>query len=68
MTQLQPASYVGTVQTQNFKIGSSFLFIQILQNPPLQFNYNHFQNILRLFDDLPKFTFTTSETMHDYYL
>ena len=30
--------------------------------------YNHFQNILRLFDVLPKFLFTTSETMCDYYL
>ena len=31
-------------------------------------NYNHFHNILRLFDVLPNFLFTTSETMHDYYL
>ena len=29
---------------------------------------NHFHNILRLFDVLPNFTFTTSETMGDYYL
>ena len=29
---------------------------------------NHFHNILRLFDVLPNFLFTTSETMHDYYL
>ena len=27
--------------------------------------YNHFHNILRLFDDLPNFPFTTSETMGD---
>ena len=30
--------------------------------------YNQFQNILRLFDVLPKFPLTTSETMGDYYL
>ena len=30
--------------------------------------YNHLHNILRLFDVLPNFHFTTSETMRDYYL
>ena len=30
--------------------------------------YNHFHHILRLFDVLPNFAFTTSETMGDYYL
>ena len=30
--------------------------------------YNHFHNILRLFDILPNFAFTTSEIMRDYYL
>ena len=30
--------------------------------------YNHFHNILRLFNVLPNFPFTTSETMGDYYL
>ena len=30
--------------------------------------YNQFHNILRLFDILPIFSFTTSETMGDYYL
>ena len=29
--------------------------------------YNHFHNILRLFDVLPNFLFTTSETMRDYH-
>ena len=29
--------------------------------------YNHFHNSLRLFDVAPKFSFTTSETMRDYY-
>ena len=28
--------------------------------------YNHFHNILRLFDVLPNFPFTTSERMGDY--
>ena len=30
--------------------------------------YDHFHNILRLFDVLPNFPFTTSETMGDHYL
>ena len=30
--------------------------------------YNRFHNILRLFDVLPSFPFTTSEMMDDYYL
>ena len=30
--------------------------------------YNQFRNILRLFDVLPNFPFTTTETMGDYYL
>ena len=34
----------------------------------LKQTYNHFHNILRLFDVLPNFSFATSETMHDYYL
>ena len=31
-------------------------------------SYNHFHDILRLFDALTNFPFTTSETMRDYYL
>ena len=31
-------------------------------------DYNHFDNISRLFDVLPNFPITTSETIHDYYL
>ena len=31
------------------------------------FCYNQLHNILRLFDVLPNFPFTTSETMRDYY-
>ena len=30
--------------------------------------YNHFYNILRLFDILPNFAFTKSETVRHYYL
>ena len=30
--------------------------------------YNHFHNISRFLDVLPNFSFTTKETMHDYYL
>ena len=32
------------------------------------YNYNQFQNILRLFDVLPNFPFTASETMGEYCL
>ena len=38
------------------------------QNSSAYKNYNHFHNILRLFDDLRNFLFTTSETMRDYNL
>ena len=31
-------------------------------------NFNHFHNILRLFDVLPNIPFTTTETIRDYYL
>ena len=34
----------------------------------LNYDYNHFHNILRLFDVLPNLTYTTSKTMGDYYL
>ena len=32
----------------------------------LDVSYHHFHNILRLFDVLPNFPFTTSETMRDF--
>ena len=46
---------------------------QILKMSGLSFKlklliYNRFHNILRLFVVLPNFSFTTSETMRDYYL
>ena len=31
-------------------------------------DYNHFHKILRLFDVLPNFSYTASETMRNYYL
>ena len=34
----------------------------------LHSNYNHFDDILRLFDVLANFPFSTSEAMRDYYL
>ena len=37
-------------------------------NPTLFHVYNHFDNILRLFNVLPNFPFTANETMHDYCL
>ena len=37
-----------------------------LSIPQLCACYNHFHNILRLFDVLPNFLFTTSETKNDY--
>ena len=37
-----------------------YIFVKIV--------YNHFHNTLRLFDDLPNFPFTTSETMCVYSL
>ena len=33
----------------------------------LVYSYNHFHNIVRFFEALPNFSFTTSETMGDYY-
>ena len=40
-------------------------FFYVLENSGA---YNQFHNILRLFNVLPNFSFTTSETMGDYYL
>ena len=41
-----------------------------IYRPPwyIKGTYNHFLNILRLFNVLTNFPFTTSETMRDYYL
>ena len=43
-------------------------FVLVSIAHPLRPTYNQFHNILRLFDVLPSFPFTTSETMGDYYL
>ena len=47
-----------------FNKRNGFMFYGQLE----QKSYNHFQNILRLFDVLSNFPFTTSEMMDDYYL
>ena len=46
------------------KTFSIFFQIKIVQRT----SHNHNHNILRLFDVLPNFSFTTSETMRYYYL
>ena len=46
----------------------SSLYNKFITSWTSMFNYNHVHNILRLFDLLPNFPFTTSETMGDYYL
>ena len=42
--------------------------LAIFNEHVLYLSYNQFQNILRHFDVLPNFSFTTSEMMGDYYL
>ena len=46
----------------------SYLAINNNDNKNNIATYNQFHNILRLFDVLPNFPLTTSETMGDYYL
>ena len=50
----------------------SLLLSQLSRNIALwktfYLTYNQFNNILRLFDVLPNFPFTTSQTMGDFYL
>ena len=41
---------------------------QLVDEKMRSFVYNHFQNILRIFDVLTNFPFTTTETIRDYYL
>ena len=57
--------YSETATSAEFKIiaNSFFLYTTTKSNGV----YNHFHNILRLFDMLPNFPFTASETMRDYY-
>ena len=48
---------------------TSHFFLRIFLVPfVLPMPFNHFHTILRLFDVLPDFPFTASETMGDYYL
>ena len=44
------------------------VILMIALAPGRSYPYNHFHNILRLFDVLPNFPFTTSEAMRDYCL
>ena len=37
-----------------------------IADEPKEFSYNDGQNILRLFDTIPNFLFTTSEAKRDY--
>ena len=50
----------GYFRTKKMKITIEFYIFKLI--------YNHFHNNLRLFDVLPNFPITTSETMCDYYL
>ena len=43
-------------------------FLWVIPDGVVNIFYNPFHNILRLFDVLPTFPFTTSETMGDYHL
>ena len=45
----------------------SYVF-QLIMYFRFRTSYNHFHNILRLFDFLPNFPVTKSETMGDYFL
>ena len=57
-----------------FGYGSKFWMVSKCRPTSIKWNYqmklfyNQFNDILRLFDVLPNFPFTTSETMYDYYL
>ena len=55
--------HISTFKISIFRIQNIFYF----KTKITSLNYNHF-HILRLFDVLPNFSFTTSETMRDYYL
>ena len=56
-------SWTGITKTANY-------YKVVLNKRPLRnwYCYNHFYDILRLFDVLPIFPFTISEKMRDYYL
>ena len=44
------------------------IFIHFTNQITLEQSLQSFSYILRFFDDLPHFLFTTSDTMHNYYL
>ena len=53
---------------KNKAMAQEILKMSILYPKTSKEFYNYFHNILRLFDVLPNFPSTTSETMRDYYL
>ena len=62
-------SYIKVFGSCPFLIDPFQIFCLGLQFTEIhQFTYNQFHNILRLFDVLPNFPFTTSETMGDCFL
>ena len=62
--------YFGMFEASHFKGCVGYIFAGLFFKFKQQHlsNYNHFHNILRLFNVLIIFPFTTSETMCDYYL
>ena len=67
---IQETNNSGCNRQAQYKINTSYYFFLnslFMAYLPLQ-NYNHFQNILRLFDILSNFLFTTCKTMRDYHL
>ena len=61
--------FIPSVFEQNFLFYSKF--VSKSSNCLLKLKlgaYNHFHNILRYFEVLPNFPFTTTETIRDHYL
>ena len=52
----------------SIKFEQKEIFSVFIWGPIVNLTYNHFHNILRLFDVLPNFPVTLSETMREYYL
>ena len=52
--------------SKNKRVKFFELSVKFCGNVKINSNYNHGHNILRLFDTLPNFPFTASETKRDY--
>ena len=50
----------------DYHVLSKYLIIKLLYNIFSVMNYNHGHNIMRIFNVLPNFPLTTSETKPDY--